>query len=147
MLLRFGRSHVASFPFYFLLFLFFFPSRFISWGMLKGVNDSCYSDNLHMKKRGGGLCLYVCVWGVGGLLFVPKWDLLLFEKKKIKKKEKTGTNAHTAKMTDGWKLKRRLRVFGAFLNGLLITRVLRKHLYFASSTTTLGGLWMYWSHF
>lgn len=37
-------------------------SWFISWGMLKGVNDFCYSDNLHMKS------------------FVPKWDIYCLKK-------------------------------------------------------------------
>lgn len=39
---------------------FFFP---FSWGMLKWVNDFCYSDNLHMKS------------------FVPKWDMCRLKKK------------------------------------------------------------------
>lgn len=39
-------------------------SWFIFWGMLKQVNDFCYSDNLHMKS------------------FVPKWDIYLLKQGK-----------------------------------------------------------------
>lgn len=52
-------------------------SWFISSGMLKGVNDFCYSDNLHMKS------------------FVPKWDM--YHLKEV--------DAYTCRMIDSWNLK------------------------------------------
>lgn len=107
--------HPSRFIFLFFLFcflsffFFFFTSRFISWGMLKGVNDSFYSDNLHKKKR-------------GGLFFVPKMRYVLFEKIKIKKQGRTPTRPKWL-TAESWKAGCELS--GPFLNGMLITCVLQ----------------------